>query len=179
MNIQHIIAEALTEYDMTKPTIKYLLENTYQTGIKTTVDIKRSVFKFHDKHTDEIILETEVEFLGIFYDKFNVWSWAWAHIGLTNAENFLSKEILLYALKLTTDMSYLKSIITTSRGVIKDRTQVDINIALGASIIKQPYIYPWIYEIEGYSLTYYVILLNKEKLGELSKKLNLSAQGKV
>ena len=74
-----------------------------------------------------------------------VWSWAWSQPGLTNSENYLAKEILLYALKLGSDLSYIKSILTTSRGVIKDITQIDINLAIGSSIIKQPYIYPYVF----------------------------------
>jgi len=112
-----------------------------------------------------------VETLAVFYDKLNVWSWAWSHMGLTNAENYLSKEILIYALKLGSELTYLKSILTTSRGVVKDRVQVDINLALGASIIKHPYIYPYVYKIEDYHLIYYMILLNKDALDTLNKKI--------
>lgn len=172
MNIQHIISSALIQYDAAKPTIRHLMNNAYIEGIKTTVDVERSKFKFFDKKTKELIVDTEVEFLGIFYDKLNIWSWAWSHTGLTNAESYLSKEILQYALRLTSDMSYLKTILTTSRGVIKDVTQVDINVALGSSIIKQPYIYPYVYNIGDYHLIYFVILLNKDALDILSRSLN-------
>jgi len=172
MNIQHIIQKALIEYDTVQPVIRYLLEpNKHLKGVKTTVDTERTTFQFIDRDTNEVILDTEVEILAIFYDKYNVWSWAWSHIGLINSENYLSKEILIYALKLGSDMSYLKSILTTSRGIIKDTTQIDINLALGASIIKQPYIYPYIYNIENNNLIYYFILLNQDELQKLQKKL--------
>ena len=171
MNVQHIISEALIQYDLAQPVIKYLIKNARHEGIKTTNDIERTKFKFIDKNTDEVLVDTEVEILAIFYDKFNVWSWAWAYTGLTNAENYLSKEILLYALKLESELSYLKSILTRSRGEIKDITQVDINLAIGSFIIKKPYIYPYIYTIDNYNLVYFLILLNNEELDKLKDKI--------
>jgi hypothetical protein len=171
MNIQHIITGALVEYDSSQPTINYLKKNTNLEYIHTQTETKRNIFVFRDKDTNEKILETEVEILGVFYDKFDIWTWAWSQTGLLNSENYLSKEILIYALKLGKEMSYLKSILTTSRGVIKDKTQVDINLALGAYIIKQPYLYPYEYIIKDHKLTYYVILLNKEALQNLGNKI--------
>lgn len=171
MNVPDIISKALIEYDMAKPVIRYLIKYTYLEGFKTTNDWQRSKFKFIDKQTEEVIIDTEIEILAVYYDKFKVYSWAWSQTGLTNSENYLAKEILLYALKLESDLSYIKSILTTSRGVIKDVTQVDINLAIGSSIIKQPYIYPFVYQIENNNLVYYFILLNKTELDKLSEKI--------
>ena len=171
MNVQHIISEALVQYDAAQPVIRYLLKNARQEGIKSTNDIERTKIKFIDKNTDEVLVDTEVEILAIFYDKFNVWSWAWAHTGLTNAENYLSKEILLYALKLESDLSYLKSILTRSRGEIKDITQIDINLAIGSFVIKKPYIFPYIYTIDNDNLVYYLILINNDDLDRLKDKI--------
>lgn len=172
MNIQHIITTALIDYDSSQPVIRYLKKHTTYEGYKTSVDTKRTIFRFLDRETKNLVLETEVEVLGVFYDKYNIWSWAWSHTGLTNAENYLSKEILIYALKLGSDLSYLKSLLTTSRGEVKDRTQIDINIALGASIIKQPYIYPFEYSIgDEFKLIYYFILLNQDDLNALKEKI--------
>ena len=171
MNIQYIVTKALVDYDLAKPIIRYLQKETIPTGIKTGTDTERSHFKFYKKDTNELILETEFEFLGIFYDKLNVWSWAWSHTGLTNSESYLSKEILKYGLDLGSELSYLKSILTTSRGLIKEKTQLDVHVALGSSIIKQPYIYPFILKVGEYKLIYYCILLNKEKLNKLNEEL--------
>lgn len=176
MNIQHIITNALIEYDTAQPTIRYLKRYAKIEGERTGIDTERTKFKFIDKNTKKIIIDTEVEILGVFYGKYNVWTWAWSHIGLTNSENFLSKEILLYALKLGSDMSYLKSLLTTSRGVVKDRTQVDINLAIGSSIIKQPYIYPFEYTVGDHKLIYYFILLNRTDLQKISKEINDTIQ---
>jgi len=164
MNVQYIIPKALIEYDTAKPVIRFLKKETYEEGHKTSTDLERSWLKFYRKDTDELILDTECEILAIFYDKLNVWSWAWSQTGLTNAESYLSKEILFYGLKLESEMSYLKSILTTSRGLIKERIQLDIHLALSSNIIKQPYIYPFIYKVGEHNLIYYYILLNKKKL---------------
>jgi hypothetical protein len=171
MNVQDIISNALIQYDTVQPIVRHLKKNTYYGGEKTDNNWKRTVFTFTDKKTEEIILETEVELLAIYYDKYKIWSWAWAQADLLESENYLSKEILIYALKLGSELSYIKSILTTSRGVIKDVTQVDINLAIASSIIKQPYIYPFVYSIENYNLVYYFILLNKDGLDKIKNEI--------
>lgn len=171
MDVPDIINKALVSYDAAQPTIKYLIEHTSYEGVKTSNEWKRSTFKFINKKTKKVMVDTEVEILAVYYDKLKVWSWAWSLTGLLNSENYLAKEILLYALKLESDLTYIKSILTTSRGVIKDNIQIDINLAIGASIIKQPYIYPYIYTLEGNNLIYYFILLDRKVLDKLGKKI--------
>lgn len=166
MSVQHIISESLIEYDSAQTVIRYLQKNTDIEGFKTSNDIERTKFKFID-NDKKTIIDTEVEILAIYYDKLGVWSWSWAQTGIYNSENYLSKEILLYALKLGSDLAYIKSILTTSRGVMTDTTQIDINLAISSSIIKQPYIYPFVYEINNSKLIYYFILLNKPQLDKL------------
>ncbi|AYV85123.1 MAG: hypothetical protein Satyrvirus4_20 [Satyrvirus sp.] len=170
MDVQSIISNALIEYDTAQPVIRYIIRNTSLEGVKTSTDTERSSFKFIDKETKEVLIDTEVEILAIFYSKLKVWSWAWSQPGLLNSENFLAKDILIYALKLGSDMSYIKAILTTSRGLIKDSNQIDINLAIASSIIKQPYIYPFVYPVDGDNLIYYFILLNKADLDKLQKK---------
>ncbi|MEM0354058.1 MAG: hypothetical protein QXW79_00615 [Thermoplasmata archaeon] len=162
---------ALVDYDAAKPVINYLFRKTRVKGVKGGTDTKRTEFTFFDGETNKVVLSTEVEMLAIYYDKMGVWSWAWSQPGLTNAENYLSKEILLYALKLESDLSYIKSILTTSRGIIRDPTQIDINLAVAASIIKQPYIYPYIYKIKDNYLIYFLILLNKSDLDKIKSEI--------
>lgn len=171
MSVQHIISEALIEYDTAQPVIRYLKKRGIIEGFKTTSDTERSRFKFVSDD-GEVILDTEVELLGVFYDKFDVWSWAWSLTGLTNAEIYLSKKILLHGLEMSSDTAYIRSILTTSRGIIKDITQIDINLAVGASFIKQPYIFPFIYHINDNDLVYYFILLNKKDLDKLGREIS-------
>lgn len=173
MNVQSIISNALIDYDSAQPLIRYLLNSTYLEVplIDSNTDLERLKFKFIDKKSNIPIITTEVEILAVFYDKFNVWSWAWSLSGLKNSQYYLSKEILLYALKLGSELTYIKSILITSRGIIKDPNQLDINLALASSIIKQPYVYPYNHQIGDDNLIYYYILLNKDELDVLSKKL--------
>ena len=172
MNVQDIISKALVEYDTAMPTIDYLVKQTGLEGDKTGSDQKRSIFRFFDKTTNAMVLETEVEILAVYYDKLNIFSWSWSQAGLRNSENYLAKEILRYALTLESALSYMKSVLTTSRGTIKDVTQIDINLAIGASIIKQPYIYPFYDQIEAGTLVYYFILLNRAELDDLSRRID-------
>lgn len=170
MSAEHIIREALIEYDTVQPVMQYIKKNSIK-GAKIGSDTERSRFEIINEK-GEILLNTEVELLAIFYDKFNIWSWAWSLPLSTNAENYLSKEILRYALKLGPDMAYIKSILTTSRGVVKDTTQIDINLAVSSSIIKQPYILPFSKPTSDSDLIYYFILLNKPELERIAKNLS-------
>jgi hypothetical protein len=171
MNVSDIISKALVEYDSAIPVIKYLIENTRANITVTDNDRVRSSIQFINEKTNEIVIDTEIEILAIFYEKLKIWCWSWSLTGLTNSQNYLSKEILLYALKLDVEMSYIKSILTTSRGIIDDISQIDINLAIGASIIKMPYIYPFLYKINDSYLIYYMILINKTDLDNLHLKL--------
>ena len=168
MNVQDIISKALIEYDSSKPVIRYLKKHANLITMVSKNDTERTKFIFVDKNdANKVILETEVEILSVFYDKYNVWSWSWSLSGLKNAECYLAKEILTYVLQLGPDVSYIKSLLVTSRGVIKDSNQIDINLAIAANFIKQPYIWPFVDESNNYSLIYYFILLNKSKLDKI------------
>jgi hypothetical protein len=172
MNVRDIISQALIHYDAGQTVIRYLKKKSFQmTGNKTNDDYKRSIFTFSDVKTKKIILETEVEVLAIYYDKHKVWSWAWSQLDLKKSENYLAKGILHYALNLESNLSYIKSILTKSRGVIKDPMQVDINLAIASSIIKQPYIYSYIHPIENNNLVWFFVLLNKEELDKISEEI--------
>jgi len=167
MSVQNIISQALENYDKSIAVINYLLNETFL-KIDKNDSQQRTVFKFYNKKTKNLLFESEVEIIAIYYDKLHIWSWAWSQTGLKNAENFLSKEILLYSLKLEDDMSYIKNLLCSSRGIINDITQIDINLAIGSDIIKKHYIYPLIHNIDNSNLIYYYILINTDKLNKLS-----------
>jgi hypothetical protein len=173
MSVQDIISNALIEYDAALPLINYLTKNAYLKGKRSEHDTVRSYFAFYDNKTDELIIETEYEILAVYYEKLNIWAWSWGHTGLSSAENYLSKEMLFYALKLEPNYSYIKAILTKSRGIINDLMQIDINIALGVGILKFPYIYPYYYYINDSYLIYYLILINKDGLSKLADELGL------
>jgi hypothetical protein len=169
MNIQYIITKSLLDYDEKAPIIKYLVKNGKKVEtVRKNSDTERNNIKFYDDERN-LILETDYEVLGIYYDKLHVWSWAWSHTALNNAETYLSREVLNHALKWGSDLSYLKTMLTSSRSIVREKAQLDINLALGSNIIKQPYIYPYVYRIDDANLIYYLILLNRSDLDRLDK----------
>ena len=174
MSAQDRIKKSLIDYDSAAPVIKYLLKNTTHVIKQTTSDYERSVSKFYDKITNELVIESENEIIAIYYSKHQIWCWAWAHVGFINSENFLAKEILLYSLDMDPNLSYIKSLLTTSRGIIDDRTQIDINLAISSSLIKHPYIFPYYHKIGDYTLAYYFVLLNDTDLDALRDKIKES-----
>ena len=162
MNIQYIITKSLLDYDEKAPVIKFLTKESKKIDpLRKNSDTERNNIRFYDENQN-LLLETDYEVLGIYYDKLHVWSWAWSHTALNNAETYLSREVLNHALKWGSEMSYLKSMLTSSRSVVRERTQLDIHLALGSTIIKQPYIYPYVYKIGDAKLIYYLILLNRK-----------------
>lgn len=170
MNTPSIIRDALDEYDAATNIIIPLYSMDHEI-INATNDHQRSRIIFKDQKTGAV-LDTEFEILAMFYEKLNVWSWAWSQPGLYNSENYLAKEILRYSLELGSEMTYIKLLLSTSRGIIHDRMQIDINLAVSSSFIKQPYIYEYHYMIEGHSLSYYFILLDKEGIKKFYEKIN-------
>lgn len=169
MDVQNILKDALIEYDKTSNVINYLLKNKYK-GFAPNNNLDRTTIEFIDEN-NKTIIKTEIEILGIYYSKFKIWSWAWAQPGLLNSQNYLSKQILIHSLNFEPNLSYIKNLLTTSRGVINDPIAIDINIAIASSIIKQPYIYPSIIKIGKYQLIYYLILLNNKDLDKLRENI--------
>lgn len=172
MSVADIIKKALIYYDQTEPVIRYLQTKTTYTGIKTAVDNARTTLTFTDNDSHQIVLETEVEILAVYYDRYHLWSWSWAQTGLKSSENYLAKNLLRYSLDLDHHLTYLKSILFTSRNIIRSPTQIDINLAIAADILKTPYIYPYVYPINNDQLVYYLILLNVDQLNLLMKNID-------
>jgi hypothetical protein len=167
MDVQYIISKSLEDHDKISPLIRYLKDETRVKLVPQTRPNNRDLWTFYDVATNEVILETEVEYLSIYNTKLKIWCWAWSVPLLTSLNINLSKEMLLYALKLGPEMSYLKSILITSRGTVVDPIQLDIHLALASYILKQPYIYPYKRPIENYNMIYHYILLNTEDLDKL------------
>ena len=171
MDINYIIFKSLQDYDSTFELMNHLHKNAKLEPKEKTNSAERDLWTFYDMNTGEVILKTEVEILGIYHNKFKIWCWAWSIPVLSTLDTFLSKEMLLYALKIGPEFAYLKSILTTSRGSIDDPTQVDIHVALASYILKQPYIYEYKQKVEDYVVTRYYILLNIEGLNKILKKI--------
>lgn len=171
MDTKYIISKSLQDYDSNSDLIRYLQKHTRLETIEKKIDTERDVWIFYDRDTNDILFETEVEVLGIYHKKVGVWIWAWSVPNYSIIKINLSKELLLYALSLGFESSYLKTLLITSRGSIVDPIQLDIHIALASYIIKNPYIYPYEQIIDGYSMFRYYILLNTSALDAIHKKI--------
>src|SRR5207248_7579382 len=131
------------DYDATANLLRYLRKKTKLVTIEKKQDTERDTWIFYDLDTNDVVLETEVEALGVYHKKLGIWVWAWSILTYSSTKIHLSKELLLYALSLGVESSYLKTLLITSRGSLVDQIQLDIHIALASYIIKQPYIYPF------------------------------------
>lgn len=168
MNIQYIITQALIEFDKKRPVVDKLVKKNNRVKItKGRSDTERDVIRIYNDN-DKLLLESEYEMLGSYYPELKIWTWAWANPGMYPPQNYLSTDILNHAIGWGKERSYLKSMLVNSRTMITDPVQLDVNLALSASIIKHYYIYPYQDPIgirdEKTSLVHYLILLNEEKL---------------
>jgi hypothetical protein len=170
MDVKYIISKSLEDHDRIALLIRYLKDKTKVRLVPQKRNNNRDLWTFYDVNTNEPILETEVEYLSIYNSKLKIWCWAWSVPLLSSLNINLSKEMLLYALKLGPELSYLKSILITSRGTVVDPIQVDIHLALASYILKQPYVFPYKHPMETY-MVYYYILLNTDGLNELFEKI--------
>ncbi len=127
MSEQNFIKDALNEYDKASDITEILYGVKYKIT-NTTSEHYRSKIEFFDASGE--ILESEFEILGLFYEKYNLWCWSWSMPELLKSQNSLSRDILRYSLELNSNMMYTKSILSTSRGIINDQTQIDINVAV-------------------------------------------------
>jgi len=167
MDMRYIIQRALAEYDENRPIMGYLEKNTNM--VLETVDYgtKRDICKFYNKDDNKLVFESESEILGTYYAHSNIWIWSWANVNLRTPESYLTKELLQYGLKLEPNENfYMKSLLTTSRGIINDKIQLDIILALASYFIKYKYVYAHAEhkKEEDISVVIYYILVHKEKI---------------
>jgi len=151
MNQYDIIANSLIDFDTTQDVVAELEEKMTLLPNFTSSDFKRSSFKFIDEASGNVVVETDVEVLAMYS---------------------ASQDLLKYALGLQPELSHIKSILTTSKGLINDPIQIGINLAISSSYLKQPYIYRRDTVIGSDILYTYYILFNKEKLDNLKQKIN-------
>jgi|SRR5579872_2084518 len=167
MNINDIIGRGLQEIDSKQPLLNYLVKNT-KTQFEIRDDPQRSLVHFYNKETSDLIISSEFERLATYYNKYNIWVWAWSLPLLYHSENSLSIEILKHILQLGPEYTYLKTLFATSRGLINDPIQIDINLGLCSQILKKPHIIKFNQDTD-----WYIVLLNKEGLDKLEKELEL------
>lgn len=169
--MENIIINALNQYDEAIEIVKKIVSKCTISITYSNNNYKRGSIQFTDNKSG-IKIETDFEWLAIFYEKINLWSWAWSLPGLKESENYLSKDILKYSLNLDANMSYIKLILSTSRGIINDTTQIGINLAICTYIIKHPFVYPQTSIVDGYEYVKYLVLIDNEKIKSFFEKIN-------
>ena len=144
MEFEFIIKNALIEYDKNQPDIINFVNNIeYIKIIKT--ENKSDKFIFYN-NKDEIILESNIEHMGIYFNYNNILKWAWADPTLNPNYTIHSREILNYALNLTNKHDlFLKTELINSSISIINNYQLDIYVAIICYILKKKLIIPLSY----------------------------------
>lgn len=166
-----IIKDALRTYDETQDVIKYIATNTTSQLKVSDNELERGKIILTNKTTGEVELVSDMEILGSYYSKYNLWTWSWAQPQLIKPYSYMTRKALQYALDLEPNKIYLKSILSLSRGIVTHPLQVDINVAVCSFLIKQPYILPTTTDVEDTRITQYIILIDTEAVNKLKKKI--------
>jgi hypothetical protein len=173
MDTKQIITRSLEEYDKHAPTIDFLLRHVEKHApdfVVNNSDMKRDSVIFYD-HDHNILLKSDFESLGFYYNKYKLWLWGWANPGLLSNNTYLCKKILQYGLELRLSRVDLKYQLITSRMFIRDKNQLDVHLAVSAYLIKKPYIYPhkiWVNKENDEYIINYLILTDTEILDKIN-----------
>ena len=135
-SLKQFIDKALLYYD--EQNNKYLnLINTKNYKIKKIqeVNLESGIIKFNKKY------EFYYEILGYFDNQHNIWIWSWVLPNLDNELTIISKDLLIYGLKLeynrdNLEHSIIKSLLVNSRILLEDFIQLEIYLAIISYIIK-------------------------------------------
>ena len=114
----------------------------------TSYDKNNNLITFYDSDDNETNFNYEV--LGYFDNQVNIWIWGWLLPHLDNNLTQLCRDLLNYALKLepninTSEHYILKSLLLNSRISLGEYTELEINLAIIAYILKDKilFIYPY------------------------------------
>ena len=159
--LSDLIKKSFEHYD--KQNEKY---KTYMKYHETRLDYRQKKFIFKN---DKIKVEYNGEVLGIFDSLTKVWIWGWMFPSSVTGSTELSKNLLNYGLKLQPSdkdeyaFLYIKTLLINSRILLKDKLQLDIQLALSSYLIKDNalFIYPVKKYLDKnksrYLTTYYII----------------------
>ena len=165
------LRKAIDIFDRQSETVqKYLFDK--EVRIKSSDDLRqREKMEFYDAEGN-CFYSTDIEVLCYYYPQCRLFAWAWAVPSSHSASTFLARQLLQFCLTNSTISLYTRTLLTTSRTIIRDLTQLEINIALAAMLIKQPFILPYRVETHGVTHINMIILLDDEPLRELMSKMD-------
>jgi hypothetical protein len=141
--------------------------------VKNDLDMQRNKIIFSDDK-GKTILESEYEVIGLYYNKYNLWCWAWAIPILKKNETYIIKKLLNYALEIDLSLKenqqfkFIKTQLINSRSKITDELQLDIHLALASYLSKKKVIYKKKFFLrdddpENY-IIYYLFIINEPEI---------------
>ena len=171
-DLKFLIPRSLEYYDKNVEDYEPFFNNVYDSKtIQNDKDMERNKILFYNKKND-VILESEYEIIGLFYKKYNLWSWGWAIPSLKKNETYIIKKLLNYALDIdisrtnNKSFGFIKTELINSRSKITDELQLHIHLALASYLSKNKIIYKRKYylseEPEDF-IIYYLFILKDPK----------------
>jgi len=141
-SLNHFLKKAITHYD--NQNLKYY---DFIKSQNATVNLKDNEISFF--LNDDKTFNSDIEILGYFDNRTNIWIWGWMLTGLLNTN--ISRDLLNYGLKLeigltnTNEHFFIKSLLVNSRILVEDDIQLEINFAIYSYLMKDRYkfLYPW------------------------------------
>jgi len=137
-----LIKNALEYYDKNKD--KYYNKFTNVKYISTEVsekDTEQTVKYFYDD-SFKLLFKSRCEYIGIYDEKYNIWSWAWSISFFKKNETNIIRKVLTYGTELDPRSSFLKSELILSRFKISNKIQLDIHLAIVSYLAKKAIIFP-------------------------------------
>jgi uncharacterized iron-regulated protein len=159
-------------YDQSCEIIEYLKMFTSCELVSPVNTQARATAYFRDLETNEIILETEYEYVGSYYPEQYSWIWAWyENWKYPNTAINLCKELVNYTLMKNIDNHELRSILLTPVLRIYYDYSLDTILSYAMSLSKKD-IYPFQIQLDGGEIfTNYLFLINTKALRELRNKV--------
>lgn len=176
-NLKYLIIQALEYSD--KQQSKYIdfLEKKVDSVSIKDLDSninEDSVIEFYDKNNN-LLSMSNYEILGIYYNKYNVWTWSWVVPIFKNNQIRLAKKLLNYGLNIdrsnnsSSELVYLKAELVNARFQVSDIIQLHIHTALATYLSKGEikFIYPYKISLNENDpddyMTYFIIILDDIK----------------
>lgn len=146
MDNVNFVSKALEYYDSNKEKYRGLFKNVVNIEFVPREDgTKYDQIVMYDKD-NKLLYRIPYEIIGIYNNLSKTWAWAWSWSSLKKISTTTSRKILNYAFDLDPDKyHFLKTELTTSRFRINTEIQLDIHVALGSYLSKNPIIMEFVW----------------------------------